>query len=287
MGYEAGNWNSYIKSNSNPQGYYINNSENTGRQGLQRWECYMLLKYGSAGTFGLGGQSEYLIELPFYPEEAQESISASWEEQSVLGRSSPLAAYAGTSLKSVSFSLDLHRDMITGSYSLTEENLQEIASEKKKSIDEVKKAQAAGNQIDYTNGVFGGRTWFVNINKMLQMSCYPQYTSAGAIPPTTYFIFGQMILKGFVETYSVTWKKPIINTFYAYNTTSISMKCYPDNVVSANDLITGDTSTQNTYSTVFPSRAGSSNVMDKDWGRETKRSKSLTDVAIKSNVIRT
>lgn len=286
---EVGYQTYYI--NSSNRGYYINNSDDTGRQGFQRWECYMLLKYGNAGRFGLGGRSEYLIELPFYPDEVQETISATWTEQSVIGRSSPLAAYAGTSLKSVSFSIDLHRDMLTGSYSLTNENIKEIANEKTGGNTlTVLKNQVAGNQFDYTDGLFGGRDWFVNINKMLQMSCYPQYTDAGAIPPTTYFIFGQAILKGFVETYSVTWKKPVINTFYGCNTTSISMKCYPDSVVTAHDLISGDTSTQNTYSTVFPSSAGGrggSNVMDRNFGRETKRSGSLTDVSIKSNVINT
>ena len=237
-----------------------------------------------------GGESEYLIEMPLYPNEVTESINANWEEQSIIGRSSSIAAYAGTSLKSVSFSLDLHRDLLTGSYSLTDQNLHEIAADQGKLYRDVKINQAAGKQIDYKSGVFGGRTWYVDLNKMLQMSCYPQYTNSGTIPPTTYFIFGQMILKGFVESYSTTWKKPIINTFYGCNTVNISMKCYPDSVVSANDLISGDTSTQNTYSTEFPSRGGSSNVMNysqhKNYNRSTKRTKSLKDFQ-NGNIIKT
>ena len=221
----------------------------------------MLLKYGNKGNFGLGGNTEYLCELPLYPEEVQESINANWEEQSVIGRSAPLSAYSNTSLKSVSFSMDLHRDFLTGSYSLTDENLREIASDKRVSHDTVRRNQAAGRQYDYVNGLFGGRTWYVNINKMLQMACYPQYTNAGAIPPTTYFVFGQMILKGYIESYSTQWKKPIINTFYGWNSVSITMKCYPDTVISASDIISGNTSTQNTYNTRFPSKVGSSNVM--------------------------
>lgn len=262
----------------------IPRDEDTGRQGFQEWECYMLLKYGNTSTFGVGGTGEYLIELPLYPEEVTESITANWEEQNVLGRSSTLAAYAGTSLKSVNFTMDLHRDFLTGSYSLTNQNMQEIASDRGVSYDAVKRNQAAGKQYDYTSGLFGGRNWYVNINKMLQMACYPQYTEYGTIPPTTYFVFGQMILKGFVETYSTTWKKPIINTFYGTNTVSINMKCYPDSVISAHDIITGNTSTQNTYNTRFPSKVGSSNVMSRDFGRRNFRGDSkignLTDILI-------
>lgn len=279
-----------MNGRSGYQSSTIPRDNDTGRQGFQEWECYMMLKYGNTNTFGVGGTGEYLIELPLYPEEVTESINANWEEQSILGRSSSLAAYAGTSLKSVSFNMDLHRDFLTGSYSLTENNLQEIASDRGVSLDAVKRNQAAGRQYDYTNGLFGGRSWYVNINKMLQMSCYPQYTNYGTIPPTTYFIFGQMILKGFVETYSTTWKKPLINTFYGWNNVSISMKCYPDTVISANEMIgqnsaqPGSTSTQNTYNTRFPSKVGSSNVMAKSFNRTNYRGASgigsMTDILI-------
>lgn len=100
---------------------------------------------------------------------------------------------------------------------------------------------------------------------MLQISCYPQYTNSGLIPPTTYFIFGQMILKGYVNSYSTTWKKPILNTFYGWNSVSISMDCYPDTIVSARNILTssGSASTQNTYNAEFPNNIGSSNVMNR------------------------
>lgn len=285
------------------QSNFINLDEDTGRNGFQQWECYMLLKYGNAGSFGLGGKSEYLIELPLYPDEVTESINANWDEQQILGRSSSIAAFAGTSLKSVNFNLDLHRDLLTGSYSLTDQNLREIAKENNVPYDagENKKGvplgadtlhhQAAGLQKDYMGGAFGGRAWYVSINKMLQMSCYPQYTDYGAIPPTTYFIFGQMILKGFVESYSTTWKKPIINTFYGWNSVGITMKCYPDSVITANDIISGDTSTQNTYSTKFPSKGGTSNVMNikqhDNYNRHTMRNNSLKEDFRSGNVIGT
>lgn len=101
--------------NNNIAPYYI--AGNNGLTGFKTWECYMIIKYGKPGVFGVGGDYEYLLELPLYPDEVTEAISASWEKQSVLGRSAPLSAFAGTDLKSVQFNLDLHRDLLTGSFS--------------------------------------------------------------------------------------------------------------------------------------------------------------------------
>lgn len=236
-----------------------------GITGFKEWECYMLVKYGKPNEFGSGGDNEYLIELPIYPEQVSEQISANWQQQPVLGRSSPVAAYANTSLKSVSFSLDLHRDFLTGSYSL-DYSTSKTLGYKDGGKDVIDKSQLAGYQQETSSGPFSTRSWYISINKMLQMSCYPQYTGRGLIPPTTYFIFGQMILKGFVNNYSTEWKKPIINTFYAWNSVTINMDCYPDSVISAREFIEnganrGNASTQNTYNTKFPSNVGNSNVM--------------------------
>ena len=246
-----GTYNRYTNSGAQP-GY-------NGLTGFKKWECYMLVKYGNSKAFGVGGDYEYLIELPIYPEQVSETITPNWQSQPVLGRSSPIAAYANTSLKNVSFSMDLHRDLLTGSFSHTTESLTQDP------VNGSLKNQAAGLQQQSADGPFSTRTWYVNVNKMLQISCYPQYTKLGLIPPTTYFIFGQMILKGFVNSYNTEWKKPIINTFYGWNSVTINMDCYPDSIISAKDMITnskqGTASTQNTYNTVFPSKVGNSNVM--------------------------
>lgn len=230
---------------------------NNGLTGFKSWECYMLVKYGYAGNFGKGDDYEYLLELPLYPDSVTENINAQWETQSVLGRSAPLSAYAGTSLKSVNFDLTLHRDLLTGSFSHNKTSLEEAGG--------TESEQAAGFQHQTAKGPFSTRTWYTNANKMLQISCYPQYTSAGLIPPTTYFVFGQMILKGFVNSYSTTWKKPILNTFYGWNTVSINMDCYPDSIVGASDIMSGNgsASTQNTYNTKFPDNIGNSDVMQR------------------------
>ena len=244
-----------LRQNYKNHKYSIYKANSNGLvNGFQEWECYMLIKYGKQGQYGVAGDYEYLIELPMYPENVQESISPNWTSQNVLGRSSPLAAYANTSLKSVNFTLTLHRDFLTGSYSLTKSDMQKITNEANR--------QPAGKQLQQAGGPFDTRTWYVDINKMLQMSCYPQYTTVGLIPPTTYFIFGQMILKGYVSNYSTNWTLPIINSFYAWNTVTIAMECYPDTIMSARDLIYGSNknnqgtaSTQNTYNTKFPTQA--------------------------------
>lgn len=264
------NYSSYATKGANEVG-------SNGLAGFKSWECYMILKYGKPNQWGVGGRHEYLIEIPIYPSEVQEAISAQWSTQSILGRS-PVAAYAGTDLKSVNFSMDLHRDLLTGSFSHTKEtllNIQGASLEK----------QAAGLQVQSAKGPFDTRTWYTNINKMLQMSCYPQYTTAGLIPPTTYFIFGQMILKGFVNSYSTSWKTPIINTFYAWNSVSISMECYPDSIISAHDIITGPgaASTQNTYNTEYPGASENSNVMARTETRE--RSNARTNAANKGGTL--
>lgn len=254
---------------------------NNGLTGFKTWECYMIVKYGNNGKFGIGGDYEYLIELPLYPEQVTESISVNWDTQNVLGRSAALSAYANTDLKSVNFELHLHRDLLTGSFSHTTESLIQSGG----SLDK----QAAGLQKETAKGPFGTRSWYTNANKMLQIACYPQYTANGLIPPTTYFVFGQMILKGYVTNYQTTWKKPILNTFYGWNSVSINMMCYPDTIVSAKNIITnvsqGTASTQNTYNTTFPDNVGNSNVMNRI--DTTERSNSRTSSSIGGSPIQT
>ena len=252
-----------------------------GITGFEKWECFMLVKYGNSKSFGAGGKYEYLIELPMYPEQVSETITPNWAEQPVLGRSAPIAAYANTSLKTVSFSLDFHRDFLTGSFSHSTDTLKAVGG----SLDK----QAAGLQRQDAGGPFDTRSWYISINKMFQIACYPQYTQVGLIPPTTYFIFGQMILKGFLKSYSTEWKKPILNTFYGWNSVTISMDCYPDTIISAHDIISnqrdGTASTQNTYNTKFPNKVGNSNVMTRS--DMSSRSNARSNGSIGGQVIHT
>lgn len=52
------------------------------------------------------------IELPCYPDEISDSTSTNWAETGIIGRSSPIYAYNSTSSREISFSFDVHREMM-------------------------------------------------------------------------------------------------------------------------------------------------------------------------------
>lgn len=246
----------------------------SNQQGIKELECYCLLKFGNAKDFGLGGKKEYLLELPMYPENVTEGLEARWSSQSILGRSADISAFAGTSLKSTNFSLTLHRDMLTYGYwddsGAGDTNWSAFGSNQNYAV---MNQSNPGEQRDTSSGYNGTRSWYVAANRIFQAACYAQYTDAGRIPPIMYFVFGQMILKGYVRSYSTTWKKPIINTFYGWNEVQISMECFPDNVISAHEIIIGSASTQNTFNTLFPTEnARKSTTYTRNFDRPNLRS---------------
>jgi len=51
------------------------------------------------------------IELPSYPDELSDNTSANWADQTIVGRSSPIAAFTGTGYRNVSFNFLMHREM--------------------------------------------------------------------------------------------------------------------------------------------------------------------------------
>lgn len=233
----------------------------SSQQGIKELECYCLLKFGNA-NFGAGGVNEYLLELPMYPENVTEGLEARWNSQSILGSSRDISAFAGTSLKNTNFSLTLHRDMLTYGYwddsGAADTNWAAFGGNQNAAV---MNQSNPGKQKDTISGYNGTRSWYVAVNRILQASCYAQYTKAGRIPPIMYFVFGQMILKGYVRSYSTTWKKPIINTFYGWNEVQISMECFPDNIISAHEIMIGSASTQNTFNTLFPTESARNSVV--------------------------
>lgn len=56
---------------------------------------------------------EYRAELPCYPEEISDGIEAQWSDVNIVGRSSPISAYTGTSYRHLSFNFDMHREMMS------------------------------------------------------------------------------------------------------------------------------------------------------------------------------
>lgn len=152
--------------------------------------CYYILQY-SEGSY-------YNINLPVYPDEISDNFSASWSTQQIVGRSSPISAYTGTDFRRVSFSVDLHRELLSES----------------------------GNPTGKMETLL----------RTLEKSVYPEYLSQGLMPPVATFRFGDFYARGYVESVSFTWKKPIINNQYMVAATSISMACYPKSVISSNKL---------------------------------------------------
>ena len=66
-------------------------------------DCYVIVMFDT---------TEEYAYIPVYPDEIQDSLSASWSNSPIVGRSSPLAAYIGTNFRSVSFTLELHRELL-------------------------------------------------------------------------------------------------------------------------------------------------------------------------------
>ena len=53
-----------------------------------------------------------LIKLPNYPENLQDSSSASFQSSTPLGRSAPIFSYSNSGPRSVGFQFELHREML-------------------------------------------------------------------------------------------------------------------------------------------------------------------------------
>lgn len=153
--------------------------------------CYVIVQY-------IGSSNYYRRELPIYPDEISDSLSASWSTQQIVGRSSPIAAYIGTDFRKVSFSMELHRELLA------------------------EKGNPTGKME--------------SLIRVIEKSVYPEYLSQGLTPPITTFRFGDFYARGYVESVSNTWKKPIINDMYMIASMSISMCCYPKSVISASNL---------------------------------------------------
>lgn len=150
-------------------------------------ECYAIIT-----TFN---DSE-TIYIPCYPDEISDTTSVNWSETGIIGRSSPIYSYNGTSSREISFSFDVHREM--------------MGTDNSYLIDKMLEA--------------------------LRAAAYPNYENQGLIPPIVTFRFGNFKTKGILNSVGFTWKKPIVNRHYQYGTVSISMKETPKSIFSASDL---------------------------------------------------
>jgi len=160
-------------------------------------ECIISIEYGSFVNYG-----EIRIKnLPCYPDEVSNQVSASWQEQSIIGRTGNLVAYTGTSDIQTSFNFDLHREHpILGL------------------------SDSSGKEID-------------SLITLIKSGCYPRYGSNMLYPPVTTFKFGDLWVRGRLLSVSDSWKKPIVNGSYTICTISVQMNSISRMIVSADDLI--------------------------------------------------
>lgn len=70
----------------------------------------------------------------------------------------------------------------------------------------------------------------------LRRAVYPWYISQGLIPPVTTFQFGQFRCKGYVESITYNWQKPIVDGHYQICDVGVSFVDVPEYVFSAQDL---------------------------------------------------
>lgn len=159
---------------------------------FDKYECAVMVKWkGTSKKF----------KLPCYPAEVSEQVSASWSQQTIIGRTGSLYAFTGTSDVSCNFSFDLHREM-------------EDAMELPDSIDKIIRA--------------------------LKSACYPRYETNALYPPRAIFQFGDFVISGRMESVNTVWKTPIIDKKYAVCSVSVTMYSASTKIVSQKDIISGN-----------------------------------------------
>lgn len=163
------------------------------------------------------GEGYGVVYLPVIPDEINDQISSSWSDTSIVGRSSPVSAYIGTGFRSISFSFDLHADMVIYKSDTEVYNINKGTSTE-------------------------GRRLFERIISRLRATVYPMYSSSSREnktmkPPITFFRFGQFAVKGIVRNVSFAWKKPLDDQDrYKLCTVSISIDGIPSHIMGANDI---------------------------------------------------
>ena len=137
--------------------------------------------------------------LPVVPEKVTNSIVTNYNSVGVIGRTSTTSVYNNTDDISVSFSLNLHREL--------GKNANKI------------------NDID-------------KIISLIMAAQYVEYSGDGAIDaPIVTYTFGDTVLHGKQISASCDWGLPIIDGRYMQCTISISLKILPRNLIDRNTII--------------------------------------------------
>ena len=162
----------------------------------------------------------YAHRLPTFPENISDGFTANWQTQDILGRTSPMAAYSSTGFRTVSFDLQLHRELVFDNTNYNN--------------------YVRGKSQATKNSNYSHILEIEEILTALKLACYPLYANNGLVSPTIYFRFGQWTCKGFLESISYNWKPPIIDDKFMLCDVSIGpIQCSPKSVLagSANYLM--------------------------------------------------
>lgn len=131
--------------------------------GVKRFNCYFM-KYAN------GDQVKDVMYLPVYPQEFSDTNSAQFTAEPVLGRSVDYQIYNGSS-RSVSFTLQLHEEIVNGDYDYIHRLVSEIES---------------ANYPEYASG-----------------KVKP--------PEIAFNIGSHFSIRGILESCSANWKAPIVD----------------------------------------------------------------------------
>ena len=161
----------------------------------ERYNCYILLTPGIYHYDTKETEDNTLFVLPTYPDDVSDSVDAQWGTVPVLGRPVPVATFTGTGYRSVSFSFDVHREMLGDTnVSVIEDFLFGI------------KQAVYPSDINFEE------------NKV-------EYT--GFVPRVATVKLGAFFVKGYITSVGHTWKKPLVyneeTKTYQYQLCTISM----------------------------------------------------------------
>ena len=124
--------------------------------------------------------------LPTEPDSVSDSMTSTFNQTSALGRSAPIFTYSGSGPRSVTITLNLHRDM----------------------MDDINMGNVSPTFLE-------GEDYVDSLVRALQSISLPKYTTQNNVvePPIVAVRFGnEIFIRGVVDTaIAITYTKPILN----------------------------------------------------------------------------
>lgn len=178
--------------------YIINSTASKGDLD-DKYSCYILLTPGIYHFDEQKTEENTLFILPTYPDDVSDSVDAQWGTVAVLGRPVPVATFTGTGYRSVSFSFDIHREMLGQSNISTIEDF----------LFGIKQA-VYPSDVDFIDSRSG-----------------TEQTYTGFVPRVATVKLGAFFVKGYITSVGHTWKKPLVynaeQECYQYQLCTVSM----------------------------------------------------------------